>query len=393
MKTALPLLAVLLVLAGNAGAAPPLDPVNPLLQANPRDPLDRALIRLARVAMSADLDQYEPWLFDRATVYYKLSRWTGDTTFRKHAFELVERYYDNIDEHGHFKLKPHDGKYAYVDGAIWYERETGDRKFRPKAELIYRMWTQEIKADYSPASRIWTEREIAYGFGAALGWYQLSGDAAALERARALVKQWSEMSKSAGAPLHTLEQHQEEFEPPWSTRRMTSPWMASLFFEYLQVYYRLTEDQEALHLVSAYADFLLAHGLYDGSRNHPNLSGRLMPYYLADEKGVYERETPSEADGEHAPDVMGLMAFAVYAKRQLGLDDKPSLKAYQSLRESAAYFVGRRQSVEPPRKINWWIGTSYDSTWLVKQSARRGDRESQALDPAERDQRADQTEQ
>ena len=63
---------------------------------------------------------------------------------------------------------------------------------------------------------------------------------------------------------------------------------------------------------------------------------------------------------------MGLMAFAVYAKRQLGLDAAPSLKAYRALRQSATFFVERRQDVNPPRKINWWIGTSYDSTWLVR---------------------------
>lgn len=352
--------------AADAPSAPKLDPVNPFLPANPRDPLDGALIRLARVSMSADLAQNEPWLFDRATVYYKLSRWTGDAAFRKHAFDLVERYYANIDEQGQFKLKPHDGKYGYVDGAVWFERETGDRRYRAKAEAVYRMWAQEIPSHYSPSVRMWTEREIAYAFGAALGWYQLSGDAGALGRARELVQQWTEMSRATGAPMHTLAQHQEEFEPPWGPRRMTSPWMAALFFEYLQVYYRITDDQAALRLVSDYADFILAHGLYDGSKNHPNLTGRLMPYYLLDEKGVYERETPSEGDGEHTPDVMGLMAFAVYAKRQLKLDDAPTMKAYRGLRDSAAFFVDRRQNVDPPRKINWWIGTSYDSTWLVR---------------------------
>lgn len=347
-----------------AAARPEL--LNDFLPAGRRDRLDAALIRLARTAMSADLNQYEPWLFDRATVYYKLARWTGDAGFRRHAFELVDRYYSNIDSRGQFKLKPDDGKYGYVDGAVWFERETGDRRYRPQAEAVYRMWLEEIPARYSPAQRIWTEREIAYAFGAALGWYQLAGDAGAMNRARQLLQQWTEMSRDSGAPLHTLAQHQEEFEPPWAARRMSSPWMAALFFEYLQVYHRLTGDTAALQLVSAYGDFVLKHCLYDGSLNHPNLRGRLMPYYLCGTDGVYERETPSEGDGEHTPDVAGLMAFAVYAKRQLGLDSAPALKAYKGLRDSAAFFVDRRQDVNPPRKINWWIGSTYDSAWLVK---------------------------
>lgn len=340
--------------------------LNDFLPANRRDTLDAALIRLARTAMSADVSQNEPWLFDRATVYYKLARWTGDAGFRKHALDLLERYYANIDSRGQFSLKPDDGKYGYVDGAVWYERETGDQRYRAKAEAVYRMWLQEIPSQYSPTQNIWTEREIAYALGAALGWYQLTGDDGAMKRARELLQQWRDMSEGSGAPLHTLRQQQEEFDPPWASRRMTSPWMAALFFEYVQFYHRLTGDRTALTMVSDYADFMLKHCLYDGSLNHPNLRGRLMPYYLCGTDGVYERETPSEGDGEHTPDVMGLMAFAVYAKRQLGLDSAPVLKAYRGLRESAAFFVDRRQDVDPPRKINWWIGSSYDSAWLVR---------------------------
>ena len=184
------------------------------------------------------------------------------------------------------------------------------------------------------------------------------------------MQQWADLSATSGAPLHTLRQHQEEFEPPWAERRMTSPWMAALFFEYLQHYERMTGDRRALQLVSDYADFLLANCLYDGSVNHPNLRGYLLPYYLCGEnRSYYDRETPSEGDGEHTPDVMGLVAFAVAAKRRLGLDPEPALDAYRALERSAVFFVGRRTDVQPPRKINWWIGTSYDAAALVADPA------------------------
>lgn len=330
-----------------------------------RDALAGALKRLARGAITADLSAFEPWLFDRATSYYKLSLWTGDPDLERHALSLVERYYALIDDRGEFTLKPGDAKYAYTDGAVWFEHLTGDRKFRPKAEAIFNLWLNEFPERYSPAQSFWTEREMAYAFGAAVGWYSLSGAPAALARARALVDQWAAMSAGTGAPLHTLRQHQEEFEPPWAARRMTSPWMAALFFEYLQHYGRLTVDRRALELVSSYADFLLAHCLYDGGVNHPTLAGLLLPYYLCGVDGHYERETPSEGDGEHAVDVMGILASAVAAKRALGLPSKPAFDAYRGLRRSAEHFVGRRSDVEPPRKINWWVGTSYDSTALV----------------------------
>jgi hypothetical protein len=340
--------------------------INDVRVAGRRDALTGSLARLARTAMTADLTDFEPWLFDRATSYYKLSLLTGDEKLKEHAIALVERYYSLIDERGEFALKPGDAKYSYIDGAVWYEHLTGDGRYRTKAQSIYQLWLNEFPTSYSPTQSFWTEREMAYAFGAAVGWYALSQDAGALARAQALLQQWMEMSAETGAPLHTLRQHQEEFEPPWADRRMTSPWMAALFFEYLQHYERLTQDRRALEIASTYADFLLEHCLYDGRINHPNLAGYLLPYYLCGPDGVYERETPSEGDGENAVDVMGLLAFAVHAKHSLGLETKAARNAYNGLRTSAEYFVGRRSDVDPPRKINWWVGTSYDSTALME---------------------------
>jgi hypothetical protein len=143
--------------------------------------------------------------------------------------------------------------------------------------------------------------------------------------------------------------------------------MAALFFEQLKTYYRLSTDRRALQVVSDYADFLLANCLYDGSVNHPNLKGYLMPYYLCGaDRTYYDRETPGESDGEHTPDVMGIFAFAVSAKKTLSLDSAEAMKAYRELRRSAAFFVARRQDVQPPRKINWWAGSTYDATYLIK---------------------------
>ena len=341
--------------------------INPFLPVDPRDELDAALIRLARGAITANLSSNEPWLFDRPTVFYKLSRWTGDAAMRKHAFDLVDRYYAQIDEQGWFVLKSGDAKYSYIDGAVWYEHETGDQRFRPKAAAIYKRWLREMPVLYSPSLHFWTEREIAYALAAALGWYELTGNPEAITRARDMIQQWITMSSVTGAPLHTLAQHQEEFEPPYGPRQMTSPWMSALFFEQVKTYHRLTKDRRALQMIAAYADFLLANCLYDGSANHPNLKGYLMPYYLCGvNRSYYDRETPSEGDGEHTPDVMGLFAFAVYAKKQLGQDSADAIKAYRELRRSAAFFVTRRDDVQPPRKINWWAGSTYDATWLTQ---------------------------
>jgi hypothetical protein len=306
-------------------------------------------------------------LVDRATAFYKLGLWSNDASLTSHAISLVSRYYGYVDTSGNFILKSGDTKYLYVDGAVWYEHRTGDRSLRPKAEAIYRRWLTALPSSYSTSQGFWTEREIAYALGAALGWYELTNDAAALARARALVQQWASMSAATGAPLHTLSQHGENSSSPYGSLRMTSPWMAALFFEYLQHYERLTGDSLALHLVSNYADFMIDNCLYDGARVSSSLSGYSLAYYLCGDAGTYyDLASPSEADGEHGPDVMGLMAFAVSAKRRLGQDATAAQQSYTALRRSATYFVSRLNSVNPPRKINWWIGSSYDSTRLVE---------------------------
>jgi len=346
----------------------PLPPnVNVFAPAERRDPLDNALMRLASRAMSADLSGYEPWLYDRATTYYKLGLWSGRDEFLEHALDLVRRYYSMIDNNGNFALKPGDAKYSYVDGAVWFEHETGEPLFRAQAEAVYRLWLSELPDVFRETQGFWTEREIAYALGSALGWYELSNDPEAMERAVRLVHQWRDMAAGSGAPLHTLAQHQEEFEPPLADLKMTSPWMSAFFFEYLRHYHRLTGDTLALQLASDYADFLLENCLYDGSVNHRNLAGYLMPYYLCGPGGsYYDRETPSEGDGEHTPDVMGIMAFAVFAKHQLGLDTTAARRAYRNLRDSAVFFVSRRSNVNPPRKMSWWFTTSYDATYLAR---------------------------
>jgi hypothetical protein len=263
-------------------------------------------------------------------------------------------------------LKPGDSKYSYIDPAIILSLN-GDNSCYNKAQAVFQYWSREMSASYSTSTSFWTEREAAFALAAAVGWYELSSDPAALTRARALVAMWDSMSSSSGAPLHTLQQHGEEFDAPYATMRMTSPWMAALWFEYLQRYHRITQDAAALRIASRYGDFLIANCLYDGSANHSSLAGYTMPYYLCGaNRSYYDRETPSEGDGEHTPDVMGILALSVHAKRQLGQDPAAALAAYTQLRRSAEFFVSRLNSVNPPRKISWWIGSSYDSTALVQ---------------------------
>ena len=228
----------------------------------------------------------------------------------------------------------------------------------------------EFPNNYSPTTNLWTEREIAFALEASVSYYEITGDVAALSRASALVNQWSVVSGSVGAPLHTLEQHGEEFPPSsYASMKMTSSWMSALYFQAARRYYALSNNTEVLNQVSKYADFINQYGIVDGAQVHVNLTGIKMPYYLYGINTFYDRETPSEGDMSHCLDVGGIFKFAILAKQQLGQDASVAQNRLNQMVACAdREFVDWTRStlylpkyrVSPPRKFNWQLRGYYE---------------------------------
>src|SRR6185503_20785752 len=119
---------------------------------------------------------------------------------------------------------------------------------------------------------------------AAIGWYQLAGDADALNRATAIVHQWKTAAGSVGAPLVTYTQHEGGGPGGTTPQNLTnSPWMSALYFQTLRRYYALTNDAEALSQVSKYADWCDGNCYYDAALAHVQYSGLVFPRYLTGE--------------------------------------------------------------------------------------------------------------
>lgn len=326
----------------------------------------------------ANLNSEEPWLFDRATTFAKLYGKTGNTKWRDLAINMCRDYYSHIRVNqgnlsGFFDLSSYasDVKYSYTDCAVWYEKLTNSQEFRPQVEAIYQMTLREWPATYSTSTGFWTERHHAYALGAALGRHALYGDAASLARARALFEVVNNMAASTGAPVHPVEQHEGD---SGDRRMMVSPWMSALLVEYLQTYYRFSNDARVLTYLSRYTDFLVANCLYDGGVESPELRGRLMPWYLCGVGADYEDQR-GWGDMEHALDVSGVIAHGIAAKRALGEDPTAALNAYRQLRDTGIYTLNYWTRTEPtlpkyrltpPRKFNWWFGSTYDSSYLAR---------------------------
>ncbi len=311
-----------------------------------------------------DETTYEPWLFDRVSVAYNLYRATGNTRWRELFMTYFTFYRSHIDAQGIFTPKGSgDTKYSYVTPFLHYERETGDAQYRPIAKRIYDAWLAEFPNNYSTSIGLWTEREIGLALDAAISYYELTGEATALARARALLNHWDQACGNNPVPLHTLAQHGEEFGNAWAVRSMTSPWMSGLYFQAAMRVNKVTGDIQPLNQISRYADWLDRYGLVDAGVVSAEYTGYTIPYYLADQTGPYTQESPSWGDAEHAYDVGNLLQAAIVAKTRLGLSTTTIQARRDQLQATAAYNFDSwtrttltlpKYRLVPPRKFNWW---------------------------------------
>lgn len=308
---------------------------------------------------------YEPWLFDRATVGYHLFQLTGATRWRERFLNDFEFYREHIDAQGIFTPKGFDDtKYSYITPFKHYETLTGDTQFRPIAQRIYTAWLNEWPATYSPSMAMWTEREIAFALEAAVTWYEMTNDPAALARANQLVEQWTTMANAnGGAPQVSYTQHEGGGPGGTTPTNLTnSPWMSALYFQAARRLYDRTGNQEVLRQASDYFDWLNTNGFYDGALAHPEFAGLVFPRYLTGE--LIGDAGYDEGNMGHALDVAGFIKFAIRAKSLLNLStdqarvrlghmEATANRDFQNWTRTTAYLPKYRLS--PPRKFNWWM--------------------------------------
>jgi len=314
---------------------------------------------------------YEPWLFDRATVGYRLFELSGNTRWRDKFLSDFAYYRAHIDAQGIFTPKGEDDtKYGYVTPFVLYERLTGDQQYRPIAKRIYDSWVREWSPSFlpGPSAQLWTEREIAFALEAALGWFEITGDAAALNRAGAIVNQWTVASGSVGAPLVTYTQHEGGGPGGTTPQDLTnSPWMSALYFQAARRYYAITSNAEVLAQASKYADWCDSNCFYNAALAHPEFSGLVFPRYLTG--ALIGDAGYDEGNMGHCLDVGGLLKFALFAKQRRA----ESLTAIQARYAQMQACAERdfenwtrttdylpKYRVNPPRKFNWQLRGYYE---------------------------------
>lgn len=316
-----------------------------------------------------DLGQREPWLYDRATQIYKLHLRTRDETILAKALEYAELYmggvvmtYDLADFTTGGGVAG-DPKYLYPIIAWWYERETGDTRYRPQAAGLYRQALASFPITYSPGAALWTERNMNYAIQACLAQYWITGDAEALENAEAYFATLVSMATATGAPLHPHSQH----EGTSISTPITSPWMGALLVETLIQLFRTNGDEAIVSWIARYCDFIVANAFYVNNEA-PEFLGLRVPAYLVG-NGIYYPDAGGPfGDSEHSYDVAIMLQKGIWAKQRLS-QSTAAMQAIvdEQLVVARAVFDGWTRNtvglphyrVNPPRKYAWWFNAAY----------------------------------
>ncbi|MBX3268690.1 MAG: hypothetical protein KF729_00425 [Sandaracinaceae bacterium] len=311
--------------------------------------------------------QAEPWLFQRALTLLGAYVRSGDVAWLRHAHRAAQYYASRLTSAGYFELAAGDLKYAY-GGALFADLMlTGDTRHLARIRAVATAGSSWNPV-YTATTRFWTERHQTYALYAALIAWEATGEEAYATRAGAVVDATLRMAREPvngwapeGCLLHTSDSH----EADGRADRICSPWMSALLAEALFRYYVHSEDEGVLDMLAGLADFVRTTGAAaDGAG--------LSPYYLV---SSVTRDAP---DIEHACDVAGLVARGAWARRARGGDPSALLETTRRLLTNCRANLASwhrpggpasglsEWRLSPPRKLNWWFGTTLDLPWLAE---------------------------
>lgn len=352
---------------------------------------DRSMYRFAATAINRlppsvdkrhyiDFSRPAPWLFDRAGLLFQLYFRNGDIQWFTAAEKASRRYEASITRDGFFALKPGDLKYVYARPLLYRWMLFGESHQVEHIRAMARA-AAEWPADGRNAG-FWTERHANYALATAVHAWELTGDDDYRHRIQALLDGLLAMSQApledgrpAQCPAHPLRAHEgnDDDQP------VCSPWMMALLGQTLDYYYQLSGDPRALELLVRFHQYLMEDALYRVPAEGPNakLHDMLLPWYLAS-RGYGFSDNGPYGDLEHSCDAAGLLARTGYYRARRGDLPADHETLLRDLMESCRFNLEmwhRTRShdkpqwrLSPPRKFNWWFGSTQDLTWLLRHS-------------------------
>ena len=316
------------------------------------------------------------WLYDRPQAFYQLYLATEDDKWKQHADRFVDFYKSQINEEGFFKLaKPKDVKYLMGRSLVYDYLLNQNQSALETLRAIFK-GTLSWSARYFTNRGFWTERHHAAVLNVAVSYWEVTGDVQALARIEELIASLMKMtfSPESGWRLRNCPQHTFKSHEGWGDETPAcSPWMMALIADSLWRYYWLTENTDAVKLLSAFASFTLNEGIYFGEKR---LAGRIVPKYIASLDNPTQEELEPWSDLKHTCDVATMVGKGVFMKRLLKQDlflEKQlfSVMSAQCKADNLAviekykYVKLDKLTSKPPRMFNWQYSTTDDLPWLM----------------------------
>lgn len=298
---------------------------------------------------------FEPWLYDRASVMFALHFRSGFVKPLREALRNTDFYRGRVNASGQFALDPTDNKYSFNESLAYAYWMTGDETFLPPITTTANNHNGDPHA-WTAGLGFWTERMVAFKLMTHLIDWEITGNTARRDSVDAMIAALLTHQNGASGAIpiagridggwyHTGAQHGD-----WDSSAFgASTWMTALLTESLRRAYAFKGDTETASMIRRSGTFLKS-----ALRTEAGAFGTtLAPRYVVEYNGTDFAVQAPLHDEEHALDVTAAIAWADYFGALLNLRD-PTLAA-TALSLYNTYDLG----------VNYWIRPTAPASGLT----------------------------
>ena len=306
--------------------------------------------------------QYDHWLFDRTTCWYKMYVRTGEQRFLEAAYQAAHfvRTHTRMDgaEAGAFMPKGSaDLKYVYPRAQHIHYLLTGEERAleagRIMAKLILDHWDPVYNRGF------WTPRHEGYGLLGALHGWELSGDPVYWKKARGYVDalyQHQKQPPDGRPPDGSFRQNWAQYDPSEAQfKGATSAWMMAILLDPMFHYWTATGDDRIPEMVLKWCDFLDRQGLQPDGRS---------AYYVINCFVGEPGELPSTVNGDmtrHDTEMSYEFAMGIYFST-----DQARREVYQKRFATLFSIALDKDFNQTARAFNWAFQASSQLIYFMQ---------------------------
>ena len=309
-----------------------------------------------------DSPQFDHWLFDRTTCWYKMYVRTGERKYLEAAYHAAHfvrthTWMEGPRAGGFIPKGSPDLKYVYPRAMHIHYLLTGDERAleagKIMAALALKSWDPVYKGGF------WTPRHEGYGLLGVLHGWELTGDRAYWEKARSYADALYEhqrQPRDGRPPDGTFRENWEQYDPSEAKfEGATSAWMMAILLDPLFHYWTATGDSRIPEMVTKWCDFLDRKGLQPDGKS---------AYYVINCFAGEPGQLPSTVNGDmarHDTEMSYEFAMGVYFSQ-----DAARREVYRKRFETLLATVADRDLNQPARGFNWAFQASSQLVYFMQ---------------------------